>query len=133
MICAAALVAVACGGDDDESFRDCGLGQLRGTWRIRYTETDGNCGPISDETAVFDPDAPLPAGCTRQAQSVSADKCRMDLAWTCPTTDGAGKQAWVMVMLQRSHTRLEGTATVQLDHPSLGSCRSTYSLAITKL
>jgi hypothetical protein len=131
---ACSALTAACGASDEEdSFTDCALGELTGTWRFRYAETDGNCGPLPDETAVFDPSAPLPAGCTRHSTAVAANKCRMDLAWECPTTDRAGTQAWVLVVHQKSHTKLEGTATVQVVHPTLGTCRSTYALTITKL
>lgn len=128
-----AFSLVACGGSDDQgSFSDCGLGELTGTWRMHYEETDGNCGAVADETAVFDPGAPLAPGCVNHSQSVSDDRCRMDMSFECPTTDEQGSQAWVMVMRQIARDRLEGTGTLQLDHPDV-LCRSTYDLTVAKL
>lgn len=126
-------VAIAACGAEDDKFTDCHIGELTGTWRTHYTETDGNCGPISDETGIFDPNAPLPAGCTSQGSSVSANKCRGDIAVTCPTTDNNGTQAWVIVVTQTGPGSLKGTGTVQLNHATLGNCRSTYSMTLTKL
>lgn len=41
-------VLAACSSADDV-FTDCHIGELTGTWRTHYSETDGDCGPISDE------------------------------------------------------------------------------------
>jgi hypothetical protein len=129
----ASVITAGCGAADDEPFTDCAIGELTGTWRIHYDETDGNCGPMPDETGIFDPSSEMPAECSVQAKAISADKCRADLSWTCPTTDGKGTQKWVMVVRQRAATKLTGTATVQLDHSSLGSCRSSYAVTATQL
>jgi len=130
---AAAAALVACSGEDDEAFTDCAIGELTGTWRTRYTETDGTCGPISDETTVFDPNSEPSPGCTVTANNISADKCRAEFAFTCPTTDNQGTQSWTQVIDQTGSGTLEGTATVQLNHPSIVGCRSTYDLTISRL
>jgi hypothetical protein len=124
----------ACGcssaGDQEDSFT-CTIGSLTGTWRTHYEETNGNCGPIPDETNVFKPGPPDPA-CTVRTDKVSADRCRYDSDWTCPTTDKNGTQQWTVVMRQTAAGRLEGTGTVQLNHAT-GTCRSTYNMTVTKL
>jgi hypothetical protein len=123
-----------CGGDDNPApFSDCHIGELSGTWRTHYAETNGNCGAIADETGIFNPNAPPPAGVTIDAKQISSDKCRGDLAFTIATTDGQGSQSWVMVIHQTSATELQGTATLQLNHPTLGNCRSTYDVTVTQL
>ncbi len=121
-----ALVA-ACSSSSQEHFT-CAVGQLTGTWRLSYQETNGNCGAIADETVVLSPGAAQAAstGCTFAAQEVSADKCSMAVDFTCPTADNAGTQHWVGSMHQVAANRLEGSYTVQLQHPQLGLCRSTY-------
>lgn len=129
-----ALNVSACGSDDDK-FTDChfGDGSLGGTWRTHYVETDGNCGPISDETSVLDTNTPPQPGCTQTTNTISSDKCRADLAWSCPTTDGNGTQSWVVVLTQTGPETIKGTGTVQLNHPTAGTCRSTYAMTLTKL
>jgi hypothetical protein len=132
-IIAAAAVVGCCGAD--EPFRDCSLDKLSGSWRISYRETNGNCGPISDETVNFSNSGAGQAtsSCTTQAYSIATNKCRVDEAFTCPTTDGKGSQAWTVVVQQTSAAGASGTATVQLTHPTYGTCRSTYALTWTKL
>ena len=105
--------------------------KLTGTWRWEYDETDGNCGPIADETVNL-ASGGGGEGCTYASVMTSSDQCRQDADFTCPTLDGEGTQHWVMVTHHTDDGRLEATATVQLDHPS-GSCRSTYDITIDEL
>jgi hypothetical protein len=121
-----ALAVIGCGGDEPFT---CALGNLTGTWRVHYVETDGNCGPVPDATVMMDSES----GCTVESQQVSADKCRKDSTVTCPTTDGLGTTTNVTVLTQVAADRIEGTTTVQLDHWTLGSCRSTYDVTVTRL
>jgi hypothetical protein len=123
-----------CASDDGNSeFNDCAMGDLTGTWRAHYDEVNGNCGPIADETALFDPDADPGPGCIVNNSIISDDKCRADMDFSCPTTDDRGTQDWVMVMRHVGPGRLSGTATVQVNHPAVGTCRSTYNVTITQL
>jgi hypothetical protein len=117
----------------DPSFT-CAIGELSGTWRIHYEETNGNCGAVADETVVLSPAASqaASAGCTYAAQNISSDKCSLELDFTCPTTDNAGTQHWIGSMHQVAADRLEGSYTVQLQHPQLGTCRSTYDTTMQK-
>jgi hypothetical protein len=124
------LTAAACGSSDDDNFT-CVLGELTGTWRVHYDETNGSCGPLEDETGIFGLE--VPPGCDVQSRSISDDKCGADMAWACPTTDDLGTQQWVMVVEHTKQDRLSGTGTMQLVHPSLGTCRSTYAITITRL
>jgi hypothetical protein len=130
---AGVLLAVACGGGDneDEDFT-CALGELAGTWRLHYVETDGTCGPIEDQSGIFNPGEPAP-GCTLDSRIISADKCRLDTAFTCPLADGLAFQGWTIVLTQVASGRLSGTGTAELNHPSAGSCRSTYDIMVTRL
>jgi hypothetical protein len=127
ILAATVAVLASCGGEDFE----CAIGELTGTWRFSYDEQNGNCGPIADETAVFDPGAPT--GCDENYSEVSADSCRLDLDFECPLADGQGSQQWVMVVEQTADDRLDGTATVQVSHPTIGTCRSTYDIVAQRL
>lgn len=119
-------------GSEDERF-DCALGELTGTWRAQYAETNGSCGPIENETWILDPGAELPSGCEVLHQAISDDRCRADMAWICPTVDNLGTQEWVTVLEHVRPTRIAGTGTVQLVHPSVGACRSTYAITLDAL
>lgn len=133
MFVALAVAVIGCSSaesDKDSSFT-CAMGSLTGTWRTHYTETNGDCGPIPDETNVFNPGKFDPA-CTVRTNKFSADKCRWDADWSCPTTDKQGTQAWVMVTRQTGSDKLESSATVTLSHPT-GVCRSTYTMSTTRL
>jgi hypothetical protein len=128
------LANVGCSGAD-EPFRDCNLDTLSGTWRISYRETNGDCGPIPDETVNLASAGSGSAAstCSTQAYGISPNKCRVEQAFTCATTDGAGTTAWTMVVQQMSPTSVSGTATAQLTHRTLGTCRSTYAMTWTRL
>lgn len=130
-----AAAMLACGSSDGsgEEPYTCAIGELVGTWRWHYDETDGTCGQIPDETGIFDPNAEPAPGCTIASSSVSDDKCRSDTAFTCPTTDNLGDQSWVMVVHHSGAGLLTGTATVQINHSTLGTCRSTYDVTVTEL
>jgi hypothetical protein len=121
----------ACSSEDDNSAKPavCSIGELRGTWRISYTETDGTCGAVADETAVLDPNAEAPAtGCEYHSMSVSDDKCRMDMDYTCPLAGGVhGSQRWTGSLHQTDAGRLAGSITAQVTSPA-GPCRSTYDV-----
>jgi hypothetical protein len=134
LFAAGLLLVTGCGSDNDkdEDFT-CALGELTGTWRWHYDETDGNCGAIADETAIFQPGAAPPPGCQIDTQIVSSDKCRLDSAFTCPTADDMGVQGWTLVLHHVAADRLGGTGTAQLNHPTIGTCRSTYNITVTRL
>lgn len=111
----------------------CAFGELSGTWRVHYEETNGNCGTIADETVVLGA-APDPAAgsCTRAADVISQDKCRADEDFTCPTGDNRGTQHWIGTLHHTAADRVSGSLTVQVNHPSLGVCRSTYDVIWTR-
>jgi hypothetical protein len=138
-VLAAALTLIACGGSSSSdsssnSALTCGLGtgSLTGTWRTHYTQTDGNCGAIPDETNMMGSSS-MPPGCTLAARNVSADNCHLSIDFTCPTSDNLGTQHWVVAYSQVSATEILATGTVQVSHATLGTCRSTYNVDITKL
>jgi hypothetical protein len=122
------VLAGACGGDSDV---ECKLGELTGAWRFHYVELDGSCGPISDETAVLG--GAGNGACVYYAEDTSADQCETTLDFECPTTDNDGSQRWVMVLEQVADDRIEGSATVQVEHAVYGACRSTYDVTVTAL
>jgi hypothetical protein len=127
------LVASGCNTvPNDENF-DCAVGKLSDTWSFHYDETSGTCGPISDETGVFEPGTPSAPGCKIASQMVASDKCKVDTTFTCPTADGQAVQNWTLTLNQVGEDRLTGTGTVQVNHPTLGNCRSTYSITVTRL
>lgn len=116
----------------------CAQGELTGTWRLHYTEVDGTCGPIQDETvnltAVNTPGSPSsPSACTTASDQVSSDKCVRETDFTCPPADGeAGTVHWTLSTKQVSDTEIQGTGTVEI---RLGTryCRSTYNTDLVKL
>lgn len=128
-----ALVVFLAGcGSADEEFTDCRIGELTGAWRMTYAETNGNCGAIADETAIFDPNSGPTPGCVVHSSSVSADKCEGQVDSECAFPDGDGSVRWVMVLDQISPAALSGTGTVQVSSSQL-TCRSTYNLDMTRL
>lgn len=134
--CIALLLLVsACGSSDDEPPLVCHLGELTGTWRTTYEERDGTCGPLPAETVSLSPSDPGggTGGCKYATDAISADKCRYDFDYTCPTTDGKGTQRWTGVTRQVEEGKLTGDTSVQLVHPELGTCRSTYTVTLAKL
>lgn len=122
--------AVGCSSSTNQPFTDCKIGSLTGTWRVTYVETDGNCGKVAAETVVLSASSKSPgaATCTIAAQEVSSDHCRIDLDFTCPLSGAPGTQHWVGVTHQVSATELTSSMTLSAMSPSLGSCRSTYTL-----
>jgi len=128
-LCAVILLLGGCGSDSGST--DCALGQLTGTWRVSYSQINGNCGSIPDETV----NTSAPGGgatCTIAVRTISPDKCHFESDFTCPTTDSAGIVHWVLVMDQVASDLIEGTGTAQLQHP-VGTCRSTYDLPMRQL
>ena len=131
-VVALALSLSACGGSDTPPFT-CTIGSLRGSWQTHYTESNGTCGPISDETTVFGSSGGN-SSCTGVSANVSPDHCSIDTTSTCPlsSTTISGTQSWTVHFTQSSPTELDGTGTVQVVS-SAGSCRSTYSMTLKKL
>lgn len=103
---------------------------MRGTWRLVYVETDGNCGPVNDE--IFSAGSTSDSKCTTHSSSTSVDGCRADSDFTCPTLDGAGAQRWTGYLEIDSQTQASGVFAAQVTHAS-GACRSTYDVTATKL
>ena len=133
LVCAFALVAVVVGcSSSSETFTDCKIGELRGTWRVSYTQTNGSCGPVADETAVLTPgkDDPAVAQCTAVSNQISPDKCRMETDSTCPLTGENATQRWVGVMRQTGPGSLAGSMTLTVQGSV--ACRSTYDVNWTQ-
>ena len=130
LMSAFAVVLAGCSSSDPAPFT-CAMGELRGTWRAVYMQTNGNCGKVADETIVLSASTAGEASqCTYAAQQVSADKCRIDLDYTCPLTGQPGTQRWVGAM----HHAAAGTVTGSMTVSAAGSatCRSTYDVTWTK-
>ena len=133
LTCVAAIgMLVACSSTTEAPFA-CALGELTGTWQIAYSETDGNCGKLATETVVFSPGAvaEAKATCKYDSQAVSADKCRIDLDYTCPLTTGSGSQRWTGAMHQTAAGTVTGSMTVQATAGGQ-ACRSTYDVTWTR-
>lgn len=133
---AAAFLSVvlgACSSSEDDPPAACKLGELDGTWLVTYAEKNGTCGQLADETVVLSPGAAADAQskCTYRAQNISADKCRLDLDYTCPLATGSGSQQWAGTMTHVADRRVAGSMTVQA---VLGgqTCRSTYDVTWTR-
>lgn len=127
----ALLLLGACSSDDDKFA--CVLGEVSGTWRANYDELDGNCGSIASETTSLGSGKGGADPCTYFTSEVSEDKCKLDFDYSCPTTDGKGTQRWTGATNQVAEDRMESSATMQIQHPTLGSCRSTYKITLTRL
>jgi hypothetical protein len=127
--CSVALTA-AC-SDDSEPFDDCSLGELSGIWRSSYTETNGTCGPIADETVVAG--QPGGAGCTVTYEAFSEDRCRMERAFACDIIEPIeATTSWTVVMNQVGPSQLSGSGTVQVNSQVI-ACRSSYLIQVTRL
>jgi len=129
----ACVLAAGCSGADDEPFTACKLGQLTGTWRTSYVELDGTCGRLADETVTLSASsvAESQAKCSYAANTISADRCRIEQDFTCPLATGSGQQRWTGVTRHTAEGTLQGTMTVQVTGPLL--CRSTYAVTTTRL
>ncbi len=128
------MLAACSGSDDAATPFVCKLGELQGTWRIVYTESDGSCGKVPDEVAILgasSADGGTDDGCTYRVNEIAADKCSGDLDFTCPTSNKTGTQHWIGTTKQTSETTLSGTMSLQVE---LGgnTCRSTYAVAWTR-
>lgn len=133
------VVASGCSGattPEPPTTFECQLGELTGTWRLKYTETNGSCGRLPDETVVLGAQGPDSgtSDCTLAAGTISADKCRLDQDFTCPSGDGLnGKVRWVGVTKHVAKDRLESDMTISIrEHPKI-SCQSTYTITWTRL
>jgi hypothetical protein len=117
-----------CGSEDE--FTACSLGENTGAWLESYRELEGNCGPLSSNVVIAD--APDPPGCVYAYNSISDDKCEGSSDFTCPTSDGRGTQHVVVTARHIDTGLIKGTATIELDHPDWGYCKSTYQLTVVK-
>lgn len=119
----------------------CFLGTMTGTWRSKYTQKDGNCGPIADQVDALGDDAtpappPKPGttlsnGCKVDAFTVSSDNCRVDFDLTCP--NGRGTIRTVGVHKQVSPTQVDTTEQFSAYDPAQGSCTGNYDIVQTKI
>lgn len=127
-----AVALGACSSSSDDKPFACALGELRGTWRIAYVETDGTCGALADETVVLSDGAAAQSAstCTTTTSEISADKCRLDTDTTCPLTGATGAQRWIGSLRHVADGRLSGSMTVQVTGAS--TCRSTYDVTWTR-
>jgi hypothetical protein len=118
----------------DDTFTDCNLGTVTGTWRIHYAETSGNCGPLADETVMYNGNVtPTSAECGAFSSTSSPDQCRMRGTSECPTADELGVQKWNWGLTQTAADQIEGSGTVQVSGTTDGDCESTYDVTITKM
>jgi hypothetical protein len=129
-----AIALAACSDDDDAPAFQCRMGELTGTWRVSYRETNGSCGPVSEETVVLESQTNqgAAAACTYGANKPSPDKCTLSLDYTCPLNGVQGTQQWIGQLRQTAANRLEGSFSVQVQG-SPGVCRSTYDVTWTQL
>lgn len=123
------ITTLACSSSDEDEAVTCKLGELDGTWLVTYVEKDGTCGKIADETVVLSPGAAAEAQskCTYNAQTVSPDKCRLDLDYACTLATGTGSQHWIGTLKQVANARLSGSMSVQIVLNGQ-TCRSTYDI-----
>lgn len=136
-----AFALLACGDDapspsEPEDDFACALGALTGTWRITYAEQDGDCGSVPAETVSLGGSSSGGGGagpCTYAPKKPSADRCSLEFDFTCPTADGKGSQRWTGITRQVAEKKLVSDATAQVQHPDVGICRSTYTMAWTRL
>jgi hypothetical protein len=127
------LGAVGCAAESEDEAFACELGELTGTWRISYQETNGSCGRIADTTLVISESLVEEAeeACTYASSAISPDRCRIDQDYTCVTGDGRGSERWVGTMRHSARDTVSGSMTLQLDHAEV-FCRSTYAITWTR-
>src|SRR5687768_6233258 len=115
-----ALITFSLGCDSfDDAFRDCNISTITGTWRIQYTETSGDCGPLSDETMTYSGGvSAIAAECSTTASMSSDDVCRAQGTSDCPTADDLGVQHWTWSLKQTAADQVEGSGAVQVTHPT---------------
>jgi hypothetical protein len=114
----------------EEQFEACAIGQLTGNWRFHYTQTQGNCGAIADQTGT-NPGAAPGDGCNVESSAISKDKCSVTQRFTCNLKDNLGTQAWVLTLRQVATDRIQGSGSLQINYPT-GVCRSAYAIEISQ-
>lgn len=101
-----------------------------GIWEVVYTEqAGGTYGPLHPETLPAGGTAGLP-GCNGTVVD-SADKCQANFDYTCPFK-GIGTIRFVGAGGQTSETTISASETIYIV-TNVGTCTSTYSVAITRI
>ena len=128
------LLVLGCSSSSTSSADEgpkCNIGQLTGAWHIIYLETDGMCGPITEQTVMMNGQPPGGGDvCKFTKNSVSADKCSTVQEFTCPLASNTGNQQWTGTMRTVDETKLQGSYTLQVSGSA--TCRSTYAITWTK-
>lgn len=137
-----AVLCAACGSGDDDGGGaiTCAPEERTGTYRLRYTTLDGNCGDVPESIGRLDnAAAELGDGCTFDAEDRwTENDCKLERAFTCPAESiGPGmKTRTVAVSTQEddSGAHLTGTTTVTvLQANGQVACVGTYELNATRL
>jgi len=118
----------------DGKFTECNLGTVSGAWQVHYTETSGNCGPISDDTLIYTGGvSAIAAECSLTTTTSLDGQCRMLGSSECRTKDDLAMQEWTWALTQTSVDQAKGNGKVRADHTTLGNCQSTYEITIRRL
>jgi hypothetical protein len=128
------LLLAACSSESTgKAPTNCNIEGLTGTWKFHYEQqSGGNCGPLKDELVDMYLFLNLSGGgCVVDSRKFSEDKCQLDTKYQCPSLDQSGTQSWTIMLRQVAADRLTGTGMTKLEHPTAGTCQSTYNLTIT--
>src|SRR5688572_8012697 len=129
---ACCVLALACAGSDPAV-----CGDLDGTYLSTFTETSGNCGPLSDRVERFDADAAGgdPEGCEIDSD-ITDNGCHVEYSSVCAVEQqGArglvsetGSFDWVGI------DSAEGVFELELVDVDSGDtvCRSVYESTVTR-
>lgn len=123
-------LAVGCGAEEerDEPFV-CALGELSGTWILRHTELDGDCGAIADRQVTFGDEGDLrPEGCSTEDVVISVDKCGIHQHFDCPLAAAVGLEDWVVLLSHEAPARIAGLGSLVVVPET---CVSAYELVLT--
>ena len=118
------LLTLSACGSDEEPFDDCNIGNIDGAWRVSYSEDDGTCGPLADETVVFGGSGGG-GDCTAETD-ISDDQCEATIEAYC--TDGETyEQSLVWALTQTGEESISGIVTLMFEDAGF-ACRSTYDV-----
>jgi hypothetical protein len=126
---------VNCGGDDPDP-KECAA--RSGIYAFEYTERDGDCGPLPNETIDGAGDRrSIPPDCTEGYIRYSPDNCRVESNWRCPEpTLGQGYYTDTAINTDWDEAGRNGSASMRRllkDPQARLICGSTYDVRITKL
>ena len=126
-----AVLAVGCGGGDEEGDGSGQCMERGGSYRMTYSYRTGDCGELG-EFIVSPSDASDPS-CSSDA-TTSADGCKVSAVNSCTNPDGTVFQGRLVVTWSEDASSGSGTADIRLsDQSGAYLCQGTYGVYATRL